>query len=76
MYASSATGVTKDKTEFPSDDGAAAGDRRELFFPRRAVMYVPASDERKVKKVASISVDSIVFDMEDGVAMNQKVVQP
>ncbi len=44
------------------------------FFPRRAVMYVPASDERKTRKVASLGVDSIVFDIEDGVAMNQKVL--
>ena len=44
------------------------------FFPRRAVMYVPASDERKTKKAASLSVDTLVFDLEDGVATNQKVL--
>ena len=48
-----------------------AGDGR--YFPRRAVMYVPASDERKTNKVSSLKVDSIVFDIEDGVAVNQKV---
>ena len=36
-------------------------------------MYVPASDERKTKKAASLSVDALVFDLEDGVATNQKV---
>ena len=36
-------------------------------------MYVPASDERKTKKAASLRVDTIVFDLEDGVALNQKV---
>ena len=36
-------------------------------------MYVPASDERKVRKTAAISVDSLVFDLEDGVAINKKV---
>lgn len=47
--------------------------RRSLYFPRRGVMYVPSCDERKVKKTTSISVDSIVFDLEDGVAPNKKV---
>jgi citrate lyase beta subunit len=36
-------------------------------------MYVPASDERKTKKVTTLSVDTLVFDLEDGVAANQKV---
>ena len=36
-------------------------------------MYVPACDERKVMKTTTISVDSIIFDIEDGVAANQKV---
>lgn len=47
--------------------------RQRGFFPRRAVMYVPASDERKTEKAASLSVDTLVFDLEDGVATNQKV---
>lgn len=36
-------------------------------------MYVPANDERKTNKVKSLNVDTVVFDLEDGVAMNQKV---
>lgn len=36
-------------------------------------MYVPASDERKTRKVSTLRVDTIAFDLEDGVAMNQKV---
>ena len=40
---------------------------------RRALMYVPAADERKTRKAASLKVDTIVFDLEDGVAANQKV---
>ena len=47
--------------------------QQRRFFPRRAVMYVPASDERKTKKATTLSVDSLVFDLEDGVAANQKV---
>lgn len=42
------------------------------FFPRRALMYVPACEERKTKKASSLNVDTIVFDIEDGVALNQK----
>lgn len=46
------------------------------FRPRRAVMYVPASDERKTNKAASLAVDTLTFDLEDGVAVNQKVQKP
>ena len=46
---------------------------KALFRPRRTLMYVPASDERKTKKATSLRVDTIVFDLEDGVALNQKV---
>lgn len=35
-------------------------------------MYVPACDERKTKKVSLLAVDTVVFDIEDGVAKNQK----
>ena len=36
-------------------------------------MYVPASDKRKINKAASLCVDTLAFDLEDGVAVNQKV---
>ena len=52
------------------DDSTSA---KPVFRPRRTLMYVPASDERKTKKAASLRVDTIVFDLEDGVAANQKV---
>ena len=42
-------------------------------FLRRAVMYVPAADDRKVKKIPTLGVDVVVLDFEDGVAVNQKV---
>lgn len=41
--------------------------------PRRAVMYVPGTDRRKMEKVRTLNVDSAVLDLEDGVALNQKV---
>lgn len=39
---------------------------------RRAMLYVPADDERKIHKAASLDVDSICLDIEDGVAVNRK----
>ena len=36
-------------------------------------MYVPASDQKKVLKTTTLSVDSLIFDIEDGVAVNKKV---
>lgn len=42
---------------------------------RRALLYCPGSDQHKINKVMSISdtVDCIVLDCEDGVAINKKV---
>ena len=43
------------------------------FTPRRAVLYVPGSDERKLAKLTGLTVDCAVMDCEDGVAANRKV---
>lgn len=43
------------------------------YVPRRAVLYVPGNDERKIRKLASLNVDCAVLDCEDGVALNKKV---
>lgn len=43
------------------------------YVPRRAVLYCPGNDERKLKKLASLDVDCAVLDCEDGVALNKKV---
>uniref|UniRef100_A0A8D0GPL0 HpcH/HpaI aldolase/citrate lyase domain-containing protein n=1 Tax=Sphenodon punctatus TaxID=8508 RepID=A0A8D0GPL0_SPHPU len=43
------------------------------YIPRRAVLYVPGDDERKIKKIPSLNVDCAVLDCEDGVALNRKV---
>ncbi|XP_063809298.1 LOW QUALITY PROTEIN: citramalyl-CoA lyase, mitochondrial [Pseudophryne corroboree] len=43
------------------------------YVPRRAVLYIPGNDERKIKKISSLSVDCAVLDCEDGVAINKKV---
>lgn len=38
------------------------------------MLYVPADDERKIQKIASLNVDCAVLDCEDGVALNRKVI--
>ncbi|KAM9709357.1 citramalyl-CoA lyase, mitochondrial [Menidia menidia] len=42
------------------------------YVPRRAVLYCPGNDERKLKKLASLDVDCAVLDCEDGVAVTKK----
>jgi len=40
---------------------------------RRALLYMPGDDRRKIEKATTLSVDSICMDMEDGVAITRKV---
>ncbi|XP_043207320.1 citramalyl-CoA lyase, mitochondrial-like [Amphibalanus amphitrite] len=47
-------------------------DQLKPYTPRRAVLYVPGSDRRKIDKTASLDADCIVLDCEDGVALNRK----
>lgn len=42
------------------------------YVPRRAMMYIPGSDERKLQKIPSLGCDCAVLDMEDGVSQNRK----
>ena len=39
---------------------------------RRALLYMPGDDRHKIEKAATLGVDCICMDMEDGVAMNKK----
>ena len=39
---------------------------------RRALLYMPGDDWKKITKALSLSVDCICMDMEDGVAINRK----
>jgi citrate lyase beta subunit len=39
---------------------------------RRALLFMPGDDRRKIEKGASLGVDSIIMDLEDGVALNNK----
>ncbi len=40
--------------------------------PRRAVLFVPATDRKKIEKAAALGADSVVIDCEDGVALSRK----
>ncbi|KAA8587925.1 hypothetical protein FQN60_001119 [Etheostoma spectabile] len=44
------------------------------YIPRRAVLYCPGNDERKLMKLATLDVDCAVLDCEDGVALSKKVL--
>jgi len=39
---------------------------------RRALLYVPADDWRKIQKATTLGVDCVCLDLEDGVAQNRK----
>src|SRR5689334_14255895 len=39
---------------------------------RRALLFMPGDDRRKIEKGAASGVDSIIMDLEDGVALNNK----
>lgn len=39
---------------------------------RRALLFMPGDDRHKIEKAASLSVDSVIMDLEDGVAYQHK----
>lgn len=39
---------------------------------RRAILYVPGNETRKIEKAATLDADSVCLDLEDGVALNRK----
>ncbi len=45
----------------------------ETYRPRRSVLYMPASNERALAKIASLACDAVIIDLEDGVAPADKV---
>jgi citrate lyase subunit beta/citryl-CoA lyase len=40
--------------------------------PRRAVLFVPASNEKAIGKLPSLACDTVIFDLEDAVAPEEK----
>ncbi|CAG2105997.1 unnamed protein product [Medioppia subpectinata] len=65
---------TADDVKSTADAPPEMIDNRPLARPRRALLYCPGSDARKVAKLSHIcgTVDSVVLDCEDGVAHNKK----
>jgi citrate lyase beta subunit len=45
-----------------------------VFSPRRTFLYVPGDSARKIEKAAGSDADTLILDLEDGVAINQKEV--
>lgn len=41
--------------------------------PRRAVLFVPATNEKAIAKLPSLACDAVIFDLEDAVAPESKV---
>ncbi|MCU0474775.1 MAG: CoA ester lyase [Anaerolineae bacterium] len=39
---------------------------------RRALLFMPGDDRKKIEKASSLGVDSVIMDLEDGVALNNK----
>ena len=43
-------------------------------FRRRSLLFVPGDAQRKIEKALTLEVDGVILDLEDGVALNQKLV--
>lgn len=44
----------------------------DMMRRRRSLLFMPGDDRHKIEKGAGLDVDSVVMDLEDGVALNQK----
>lgn len=51
---------------------ASENKNKDTIRPRRAIMYVPGHDRKKINKLSTLDVDCAVLDCEDGVAVNKK----
>jgi citrate lyase beta subunit len=45
---------------------------QNLKFPRRSALFVPGDSLRKLNKATQLGADSVIMDLEDGVALNRK----
>ncbi|MDX8508551.1 HpcH/HpaI aldolase/citrate lyase family protein [Mesorhizobium captivum] len=45
----------------------------DTYRPRRSVLYIPASNDKALAKIASLACDAVILDLEDGVAPADKV---
>jgi citrate lyase beta subunit len=46
---------------------------RSIAASLRALLFMPGGDRRKIEKASALSVDAIIMDLEDGVALNRKL---
>lgn len=46
---------------------------QNAHFPRRSLLFMPGDSMRKMQKAAGWEVDTVILDLEDGVAQNRKV---
>jgi citrate lyase subunit beta/citryl-CoA lyase len=44
----------------------------ETYRPRRSVLYIPASNDKALAKIATLACDAVIIDLEDGVASADK----
>jgi citrate lyase beta subunit len=42
------------------------------FRPRRALLFCPGTERRKIEKASGLDVDSVIIDFEDGTAVSRK----
>ena len=40
---------------------------------RRALLFMPGDDQKKILKGAALEIDTVIMDLEDAVALNRKV---
>ncbi|MFD1982089.1 HpcH/HpaI aldolase/citrate lyase family protein [Mesorhizobium newzealandense] len=45
----------------------------ETYRPRRSVLYVPASNDKALAKIAQLACDTVIIDLEDAVAPADKI---
>src|SRR5438309_6753019 len=45
----------------------------EPYRPRRSVLYVPASNDKALAKIAQLSCDAVIIDLEDAAAPADKI---
>jgi citrate lyase subunit beta/citryl-CoA lyase len=45
----------------------------EPYRPRRSVLYVPASNDKALAKIAQLTCDAVIIDLEDAVAPEDKI---
>jgi citrate lyase beta subunit len=51
---------------------ASPGPAARLPSPRRSLLFMPGDSQRKIEKSLTLDVDSVIMDLEDGVALSRK----